>query len=174
MFAKRLERFGDNDPAIADAFRLAMRGVAATVNIITAVGQDSEWKGMTGTAMTSVSMEPPTCAICVNASASVCPAILGSGMFCVNVLSADDAELAGLFANSARRELRFATASWSTDPHGLPYVASAQAVISCRVVRQLEVGTHHLLVGEVLHSAVARAAKPLVYCDGRYAIPELL
>ena len=69
-----------NDNALpespAQAFKEAMRRLAATVTIVTAAKGDESY-GMTMTAVTSLSMDPPSLVICVNRNASLHPVLAG-------------------------------------------------------------------------------------------------
>ena len=59
-----------------NAFRDAMRQLAAGVGIVTA-GKDNEWAGMTATSVTSLSLDPPTILACINREASILPFVIG-------------------------------------------------------------------------------------------------
>ena len=62
----------ETDPALAAAFKEAMRRVAATVNVIS-ICVDGKPMGITATAVSVVSMDPPSLLVCVNQAASVHP-----------------------------------------------------------------------------------------------------
>ncbi|MBP7705041.1 MAG: flavin reductase [Caulobacter sp.] len=69
----------------ADAFRSAQRRLASSVAVITA----GAWEGavgMTATAVTSVSMDPPSLLVCVNRSATLHGAVMRTGRFRVTYL----------------------------------------------------------------------------------------
>ena len=125
-----------NDNALpespAQAFKEAMRRLAATVTIVTAAKGDESY-GMTMTAVTSLSMDPPSLVICVNRNASLHPVLAGrqEAPFCVNLLHHDHQDAATAFAGAAERTDRFATGSWEYDESGTPYLADAQASLFC-------------------------------------------
>ncbi|TAM26932.1 MAG: flavin reductase [Candidimonas sp.] len=68
-----------------DAFRQAMRRLAATVTIV-ATGQAPNRSGLTATAVCSLTANPPQVIACLNASSSTCSLIRETGVFSVNIL----------------------------------------------------------------------------------------
>ena len=91
----------DTDPArnVDRAFRAAMRRIAATVTIVTA--HDGErHHGMTATAVTSLSMAPPSLLVCINKKTFLHDIMLKADSFCVNVLHQDHAELSAVFSGA--------------------------------------------------------------------------
>ena len=115
---------------LAETFRHSLRGLAASVTIIsTRAGATRH--GMVATAVMSLSMQPPSLAIGVNTSASIQKPLLRRRAFVVNILSEWDERIARGFT-SANGEARFAYGAWSShdlggDQPGLPYLANAQA-----------------------------------------------
>ena len=58
------------DPALADTFRQDMRRVASTVNVIS-ICVDGQPMGITATAMSPISMDPPSLLVCINRLAAL-------------------------------------------------------------------------------------------------------
>lgn len=158
-------------PHLGDALRQVMRGVAATVTVVS-TEQDGVWYGMTATSFTSLSLDPPSVLIAVNRDASLHDPLLRRGAFAVNVLREGPAEaaLSQLFGSSAvPSDERFRHGRWRAHRGGLPILEDAQAWLVCRIVERLEVGTHTLVVGRVVDvSPLAADIAPLVYVDGTY------
>lgn len=92
----------------AQAFREAMAQVASAAHIVTTLGPHGR-AGLTATAVTSVSVAPPTVLVCIEAASRTLAAIEASGIFCVNTLAEADHELASVF--SGRRGLAGRSAS---------------------------------------------------------------
>ncbi|AMS45486.1 flavin reductase family protein [Aminobacter aminovorans] len=157
---------------VASEFRNALRGMAASVTIITTADGFGR-SGMVATAVMSVSMEPPSLVIAVNKSASIHPRISARGSFCVNILSEWEETIASGFA-SAKGEGRFAYGAWASrtvdaSHYGMPHLVTAEAAIFCKTSAVYDAhGTHSLFVGEVIHVERSGAFSPLTYCNGRY------
>ena len=73
-----------------------MRSLASAVSIVSTAHDDRRF-GMTATAVCSLSMQPPTLLVCVNQSTSLHHPLLSAGRFCINILHADQDELARTF-----------------------------------------------------------------------------
>jgi flavin reductase (DIM6/NTAB) family NADH-FMN oxidoreductase RutF len=152
---------------ISVAFRKAMRRLAATVTIVTTarLGQRS---GMTATAVTSLSVQPPAMLVCVNRSASIHGDLEVGARFCVNILGHAHGELSAAFGGQTEPEARFEHGDWESDTHGVPYLADATANVFCVVAQMIEYGTHSIVIGSVYAAREGEGAHPLIYGNGRY------
>jgi flavin reductase len=152
--------------ALIQDFKQAMRRVASTVNVIT-VCVGGEPMGITATAMSSLSLDPPSLLICINRSASLHSPLEDVSHFCVNVLHRSQEAIAQMFADRNQQALRFAE-GWTVDCRRPPRLADAQATILCRRIHHHPFGTHSIFIGQVEEVAVRGDVDPLVYVDGRY------
>ncbi|WP_434771748.1 flavin reductase family protein [Pseudomonas entomophila] len=150
----------------AAAFKQAMRNTAASVNVITCAGDDGDY-GMTATAFTSITADPPTVLIAINQSASLHAQLVAQRRFCVNVLRADAQELASDFAGRLPPEQRFGEHAWHRLPSGNPALEASSAGFDCEVRELSRVGSHLVIIAEVLHCWHSAHA-PLLYSNGRY------
>lgn len=155
--------------ADAESFKSGMRHLAAHVCLITTVGPDGARRGLTATAVCSVSADPPTLLCCVNRQIAPFVAIRESGIFAVNVLGVKDRELAERFAGEIQGEARFDTGIWRSLSTGAPVLESALATFDCRLTRLEEVATHGILFGEIQAVRSRRSkAQPLLYAHGAF------
>ena len=154
----------------AAQFRSVMRGVAGTVAIVTA-SQEGAPVGMAATAFCSVSMDPPSLLVCVNRTASVLPAIRGTGRICLSILQSDNHDVCSFFGGKYSQEERFKFHAWEATDSGVPFLPEAQAVIECTVADELCHGTHCVFIADVVRvqCETRKDADPLIYVDGRYA-----
>ncbi|MBB3771187.1 flavin reductase (DIM6/NTAB) family NADH-FMN oxidoreductase RutF [Angulomicrobium tetraedrale] len=151
-------------------FRAAMRELAAGVTIITA-GRDGGRRGLTATAVCSVSADPPTLLVCINRSAEGHAAIRESGAFCVNVIAAEHQCLAERFAgrDGARGAERFEHGEWRSLATGAPVLADAVAAFDCQVIQAIDAGTHTVFLGAVTATTVSPQRAALLYRAGAFA-----
>ena len=77
-------------------FRSAMRHLASGVSVIT-VGRGTEITGMTVTSVSSLSVDPPSLIVGINRAASSWPLLKRYGFFGVNILNADQLDIAERF-----------------------------------------------------------------------------
>lgn len=151
---------------VSHQFRNAMRAHAASVTIITTSIAGRRF-GMTATAVTSLTMSPPALAICINHAASIHEPLLKRGLFCVNILRAEDAKFCEQFSNLATAD-RFSVGAWAEDENGLPILSESQASVICRVGPSFKFGSHSIIVGEVFAATVLPDIAPLLYVSGKY------
>ena len=154
------------DEQLIPGFRQAMRRVASTVNVIT-ICVDGVPMGITATAMSSLSMDPPSLLICINRSATMHKSMEDVSHFCVNVLHRDQEDIARMFADRRQHALRFA-AGWDTDCARPPRLLDAQAALLCRRTDHHRFGTHSIFIGVVENVTVRADVRPLVYVNGEY------
>ena len=158
----------DRDVSAAD-FRGAMRHVVGAVSVIT-VGRGDDVTGMTVTSMSSLSVEPPSLIVSVNRSASSWPLLKQYGVFGVNILAADQRDVAERFAGKGGLEgaARFAGAEWTARAAGAPLLVGALAAIDCEVEEIIERHSHGIVIGRVREVRLAPAGAALAYWHGDY------
>ena len=153
----------------ADDFRNAMRRLTGGVSVITA-GRGRDISGMTVTSVASLSVEPPALIVSVNRDASSWPLIRRHGFFGVNILNADQLDIAERFAgkDGLKGAARFAGADWFTRASGVPLLAGALAAIDCEVEEVVERHSHAIVIGRVLDLQVSPRTAALAYWHGQY------
>jgi len=158
-------------------FLEGMSRAAATVNIITTAGPAGR-AGLTVSAMTSVSADTPkpTLLICINARSAGALPIIENGVFAVNVLGEGQADMSDVFAgrSGAQGDARFGCAHWQAGVTGAPLLDGALASFDCRVTHHRQIGTHHVLFGEVEAVHFSGEGRPLIYAQRCYAVPTEL
>lgn len=154
------------DPDTASAFRNSMRRLAGGVALVTTFDGQRRY-GMAMTALMSLSMEPPSLVLAVNASASMHDVLARKHPFCVNLLTHASEEMCRAFSALPSAE-RFGIGHWADGPGSAPYLVDAQAVICCDVGPVHAFATHSLIVGLVTKAWAEDSVSPLVHLDGRY------
>jgi flavin reductase (DIM6/NTAB) family NADH-FMN oxidoreductase RutF len=152
-----------------DNYRAIMRHQAGAVTVI-ACGAPSARSGLTATAVASLSDRPPTVLACVNQSAGAHDEIVRANAFSVNLLSAEQQDIAERFAGKGglKGEQRFTGAIWRTLATGSPILADALASLDCELVDQHTFATHSIFIGRVVGGQFRADAKPLLYFRGDY------
>jgi flavin reductase (DIM6/NTAB) family NADH-FMN oxidoreductase RutF len=152
----------------ADAFRQVLATLAGGVAVVTTFDGDGIPRGLTTTAVASVSVDPPLVVVSIANESRTLPAIRASGRFAVNLVGEAAAELALRFAS--KEEDKFAGVSWRPGMHGAPvFHDDALGFLECRVEREVEAGDHLLLIGHVEHGeAYEDERHPLTYYRRRF------
>ncbi len=154
----------------SDLFIAGMRKMAGAVSVITTAGQDGERRGLTATAVCSLSTAPPSLLACVNRETWVARFVSGSGIFAVNVLSAAQEEIARTFAGQTGLTAgdRFRIGDWESRETGAPIARGAVVAFECRLERIVDHTTHVILIGEVV-ATILGDGHSLVYLDGNFS-----
>lgn len=155
---------------VAEAMRAGMRRVAQGVHVISARTAEGSRAAMTASAVTSVSMDPPSLLVCVNQAASIYAPLAQRRPFCVNALALGMEAIANLCAGAVDGEARFAEGGWRDwDEGGVPLLTGCEANFLCQPVSGLEYGTHFVCVANVLGVVLGvESSGPLVYAGGAY------
>jgi flavin reductase (DIM6/NTAB) family NADH-FMN oxidoreductase RutF len=139
---------------------------ASGVTVVTAQTADLKPSGMTVSAFSSLSLEPPLILVCIDQRASIHSLLLEGRHFAVNVLTEEQEVLSRRFAS--RDGDRFSGTGYKDGATGVPVLDDVLAAIECRVVHTYSGGDHTIVVGEVEY-AILGEGKPLAYFRGGYA-----
>jgi flavin reductase len=152
----------------ADRFREAMRLMATGVSVVTTDGPAGRF-GVTVSSMCSLSLDPPSVLACVHHLSPAFKAIVANGVFCANVLAAEQARVSDSFAGRLQelKDDKFACAQWGVLQTGSPVLAGALIAFDCRLSRDVEFGSHRILMGTVIELQ-AQDGRPLIYSDRAY------
>lgn len=140
----------DDPPAFDSArFRSVLGHFPTGVTVVTGLfeGQPA---GFTIGSFTSISLEPPLVGFFPMTVSDTWAAMAPYGHFCVNVLRDGQDELCWRFAKSGVNDGRFDDLAWRPSPTGCPVIDGVGAWIDCRIAQSLELGDHHLVVGDVV------------------------
>jgi flavin reductase (NADH) len=161
----------DTDGPLVDpeTFRSIMGALPTGVTVVTTREPDGTPRGMTCSAVCSVSMTPPMLLVCVDNRSSVLQAMVATGTFAVNVLRNERERVSAVFA--APRDDRFAGARWHPGPvTGMPLIQDDSVTYAeCRVTAAVEAGDHTVVFGTIVGGNSHADATPLMYWRRRYA-----
>lgn len=142
---------------------------ASGVSVVTA-RQGPLLSGMTANAVASISVDPPLMMVSINRRSETHTAVIGSHAFAINVLAADQRELADCFAQptTATKLTHFCDAAWHEAETGSPILEGALAYFDCRIVERIAAGTHTMFVGEIAAAGYREDAEPLLWFGSHY------
>ena len=149
-----------------DLFRAVLGRFASGITIITTRDREGRDHGMTVSAFSSLSLEPPLVLVCIDNDATMAPALNVAESFAVNILSEHQEAMSRRFAG--RVDDRFADLPFTRDSHGNPTLDDVLASLECRVVARHAAGDHVIMIGAVSAGA-AHDQRPLMYYRGGYA-----
>ncbi|MFM2139989.1 MAG: hypothetical protein RLZZ25_254 [Gemmatimonadota bacterium] len=147
-------------------FRAALARFASGITVLTmrdAAGTDL---GMTATAFTSLSLDPPLVLVCIDAKATMATPLTTGVAFAVHVLREDQEHLSRRFA--ATTGDRFAGLTLERSAAGTPLLPDVLMRMECEVVARHPGGDHHIIVARPEQVRLAAIGDPLLYFRGRY------
>jgi flavin reductase len=152
-------------------FKRGMRRLAAGVSIITTI-ELSIPQGLVATSVSSVCVEPePSLLVCVNRNSTCHDVIRRAGVFCANLLSSNDIELARRFSSPQSRDKRFDECPWVPLVTGAPALPSALASFDCEISHVIQVHSHTIFIGAVRDLRLWQGeVDALLYLDGQYGV----
>ncbi len=152
-----------------DLFRAVLGRFASGITVITACDAHGQPHGMTVSAFSSMSLDPPLILICIGNDATMAPVLAAADSFAVNVLTDSQESLSRRF--SGKMDDRFAGIGYSDGKTGVPLLDDVLASIECRIVARHAAGDHEIVIGQV-EQAKASEGRPLLYYRGGYATLE--
>ncbi|GHF69532.1 flavin reductase family protein [Kitasatospora xanthocidica] len=162
--------YDDSGAHVEDSvFRSIMATLPTGVSVITTLDEEGRPKGLTCSAVCSVSARPPLLLACLDNRSTVLTAILARGGFVVNVLRERGEGVSNLFAS--RSGDRFGATPWRPSPAtGLPWIERhAIAHADCRLAGAVRAGDHTVLVGAVVDGTAHQGlSTPLMYWRSQY------
>jgi len=144
-----------------DRFKRAAGSWVSGLTIVTSAKGDRR-HGMTASAFSAVSAEPPQVLVCCDRESATHVLIQETGTFTVSILARDQAELSMLFADKQRNRIRFEGLDCATGVNGCPRIPGAVAHIDCTVAQVHEAGTHAIYIG-LVEEADVHNKEPLVF-----------
>lgn len=148
-----------------DEFRRALGHFATGVTAVTTLDGDGRPTGLTASAFTSVSLDPPLILVCVDHKSQSYPALRERGRFAVNILSLEQEAVSTRFAST--RLDKFDGVPHRLGDLGLPLIDGALAQLECATVSAHVEGDHTIFVGRVERAHLG-SGEPLIYYRGRY------
>jgi flavin reductase (DIM6/NTAB) family NADH-FMN oxidoreductase RutF len=154
-----------------DDFRRALGHFASGVTVVTALDDEARPTGLTASAVSSVSLDPPLVLVCVSCNANCYPAFREGGRFAVNILASDQEAVARRFASSSLTGAqKFEGVGYHQSALGLPLLKDALAELECTIVHAYPGGDHTIFVGrvEAVDTRGDLGREPLLYYRGRF------
>jgi len=155
---------------LAMDFKSAAAKFPSGVAVVTS-GHGSVVHGVTVSAFSSLSLDPPQVLVCLARWSKLNALILSSNTFAVNILASDQAEFSDFFARPGRDPVT--TFTEIEVPHwiganGCPIIAGVAAYFDCCVMMANESGDHSVFFGDVVAASADPSKAPLLFYDRAY------
>jgi len=139
---------------------------ATGVTIVTARTPAGVLIGLTANSFNSVSLTPPLVLWSLSQGASSMPALSSGSHYAINILAADQKELAERFASKSAD--RWKDVLFTEGVCGAPLLSGAAANFECFNRSRYEEGDHVIFVGEVERCSHRAGAAPLLFHGGKF------
>jgi flavin reductase (DIM6/NTAB) family NADH-FMN oxidoreductase RutF len=143
------------------------RFVTGVTIVTTRLGDDLH--GMTANAVTSLSLDPMLVLVCVDKTADTHDILAKAGVFAVNILNREQADISNRFAKKefdGAHGLEDIAHSFAVT--GSPIIDGAIAYLDCRTTIEHHGGDHTIFIGEVMEAREVSDEAPLAFYRGRY------
>jgi flavin reductase (DIM6/NTAB) family NADH-FMN oxidoreductase RutF len=149
-------------------FRNALGCFATGITVMTTCEPDGRFVGITVNSFSSVSLDPPLVAFCLDRNALSVNSFLNAEHFGVNVLSEEQETLSAAFARSSSGD-KFVGLQFEVGTTGCPLLPDCLTHLECVREAAHLAGDHLIVVGRVIRLAQRAEGRPLLYFRGRYA-----
>lgn len=140
-----------------------MSNSAAGVTVVTST-YDGVDHGLTVSAFTSVSLDPPLVLVCIDYRSQSIEPIRAAGGFTVNMLREGAGEVAMTFASKDEDKFDDVTVIRPTFQSAGPGIPEqSYALLECRTVESVAAGDHMIFIGHVEHAVRVDPGAPLIY-----------
>lgn len=154
-----------NEGTALRRYRNTLGQFATGVAVITAVNDQDQPVGVTCNSFTSVSLDPPLILWSVASTSASADAFREGKAFAVNILAANQEEIAMRFARSS--DAKFQGVAWHEGLEGAPLLEECVAYMECRVDTRYPGGDHVIILGSVEHY-VNMERDPLLFHSGEF------
>ena len=160
-----MEPLGKNE--VGAALKEVMRIFPQGVTVVTWRETDGP-RGLTVSAFTSISLDPPLVLVSISKKSSVHDAFVRTKHFAINFLADDQRNLSDRFAKRLEVWERFQGVGFVDGVTSSPVIQGARAVVECVAWRVYDGGDHSMMVGEVVRAQKLNDKTPLVYYGQQY------
>lgn len=124
---------------------------------------EGELYGITVSAFSSISLEPPVVMVSINNTSSISESILSAEHFAVHILSSGQEQISNAFSSSLSSREKYEGLEIRRGLTGAPIFPGSLAVLECALDQTLAIGTHTLMFGRVVNVEAEEPDSPLIY-----------
>lgn len=151
-----------------ELYRKTLGSFPSGVTIVTAYDAQGRVTGLTASAFSALSMDPPLVLVCPQYNSESYRVLSSASHFAINILAGHQTPEAYAFAKKGEDKVRaIAELAIERGSCDVPLLKGAVASIECRHWKEYEGGDHAILVGHVENMLVEEQSTPMVYCRGK-------
>ncbi len=151
----------ENLPSIDGTLYRSISGQWLTgVTVVTTRDEHDRAVGLTMSAVSPLSLNPPQFLVNLDLGSETLTAILVRKAFCINFLGSNQREVCSQFAKKGSD--KFAGMAHRSGELGMPVIEGAIAYVECTVADVFNSGDHSIIVGDARYGKVS-GGSPLAY-----------
>ncbi|MDP9888673.1 flavin reductase [Pseudarthrobacter enclensis] len=155
-----------SEPTI-DALKKFNRKFVTGVTVVTTTDSSGQPRGLTLSAYTPVSLDPPLVLVCVQKTSSTYPALFESDHLGINIIANTQRAVVDKFAT--KTDDKFSGLDWHAGPAGSPLIRGSAASMEAEIKERFQAKTHTVFIARVTHLEVSDLAPMLyVYMSGQF------
>jgi len=152
-----------------DNIKQCFKRFIAGVTVLLTEDEKTDFKGMTCTAFSAVSLEPPLILNCINKSSKTNIKLLENEIYTVSILNENQISIANHFAGSTIKD-------WENEKY-IERLENNQFIIKdclsyfiCKKDKVIDAGDHNIFIGEIIDCSFSNSTQlPLSYFQSNYA-----
>jgi len=138
--------------------KTALRMIPYGIYVLTTTTGEGEVGAATVNWVTQTAFNPPLVAVGVKTDSATYAVIKKSGHFALNMLGKGQQAMAFAFFRPAELDgNKLSGEPFIAGETGAPILENAQAAVECKLVDIVELGDHHIVVGEVIAAVVHKS-----------------
>jgi flavin reductase (DIM6/NTAB) family NADH-FMN oxidoreductase RutF len=164
LFSRGYMSFSEAD------FKKALSLYGSGVTVVT-YNNEGIHSGITVSAFSSVSLDPPLVMVCLNQNSPAIAAIEKSKKFNIHFLSSTQKDISNTFAkNDSSRMDYLKSDSLEKSSNGIPKIPNSLCTLECALYAKHIAGDHSIILGRVEQSKANEAnnVEPLLYYNKNY------
>ncbi len=147
-------------------YRDALGRFASGVTVVTAPVGTEGIAGLTASAFSSLSMDPPLVLVCVGEKSASRAAFNASPYFAVHILAESQEDTAMAFARSG--DDKASGIAWTPSVRGTPMLDDYLVALECERTEEFHGGDHAIIIGRIIDIQMSDCARaPMTYYRGK-------
>ncbi len=156
--------------ALQALYKRTLGSFPSGVTVVIAQDKDGNVNGLTASAFSALSMDPPLVLVCPQYHSESYKALSQADHFTINILADDQATEAFAFAKKGEaKQEAISQLDIRSGVSGAPRLEGAVATMECSRWHEYEGGDHAILIGRIEHMQCNDEQAPMVYCRGSFS-----
>ncbi|WP_221796332.1 flavin reductase family protein [Oceanobacter mangrovi] len=170
MTTQTEQQQAEQQEATQALYKRTLGSFPSGVTVVMAYDSDGKISGLTASAFSALSMNPPLVLVCPQYNSESYQALSQAEYFSINILADNQATEAFAFAKKGdAKQQAINELDIRQGLSGAPVLNNAVATMECARWHEYEGGDHAILIGRIEHMHCNDEQTPMVYCRGSFS-----